>query len=328
MNNIKATQARNEMEINSGLIGDKSWHAQYKDSAYVYVGGFPYNLTEGDVIAVMSQYGEIVDVNLVRDKDTGKSKGFCFVAYEDQRSTVLAVDNLNGFELLGRALRVDHVAGYKKEKLREDEDEREEQLERLKRSEVVRAWTNQDTFNPKADPTLRALTGADQVEKDKRERKAREKEAKMLKKQAKAAKKMSKEKKREKKAKKREKKDKKDKKERELLGYTDGDAEGGASDPAHEQPPSVSKDADGCQSRGDRSRSPAQHRSRTRSRSRERARGRHEGRGRERGRDDYRGGDRGGGRGSRGDARDREVDGGRDSDRRRDRGGRHGYSRR
>lgn len=38
-----------------------------------------------------SRYGEIVDVNLVRDKGTGKSKGFAFVAYEDQRSTVLAV---------------------------------------------------------------------------------------------------------------------------------------------------------------------------------------------------------------------------------------------
>ena len=37
------------------------------------------------------RYGEIVDVNLVRDKATGKSRGFSFVAYEDQRSTTLAV---------------------------------------------------------------------------------------------------------------------------------------------------------------------------------------------------------------------------------------------
>ena len=42
------------------------------------------------------RYGEIVNINLVRDKRTKKSKGFCFLAYEDQRSTVLAVDNLNG----------------------------------------------------------------------------------------------------------------------------------------------------------------------------------------------------------------------------------------
>ena len=37
------------------------------------------------------RYGEVVDVNLVRDKGTGKSKGFAFLAYEDQRSTNLAV---------------------------------------------------------------------------------------------------------------------------------------------------------------------------------------------------------------------------------------------
>ena len=42
------------------------------------------------------RYGEVVDINLVRDKKTGKSRGFCFAAYEDQRSTVLAVDNFNG----------------------------------------------------------------------------------------------------------------------------------------------------------------------------------------------------------------------------------------
>jgi RNA-binding motif protein, X-linked 2 len=43
-----------------------------------------------------------VDVNLVRDKTTGKSKGFAFLAYEDQRSTILAVDNGNGMDVIGR----------------------------------------------------------------------------------------------------------------------------------------------------------------------------------------------------------------------------------
>jgi RNA-binding motif X-linked protein 2 len=45
------------------------------------------------------RYGEVVNLNLVRDKATGKSKGFCFLCYEDQRSTVLAVDNLNGIKV-------------------------------------------------------------------------------------------------------------------------------------------------------------------------------------------------------------------------------------
>lgn len=45
------------------------------------------------------RYGEIVNINLVRDKGTGKQKGFCFLCYEDQRSTALAVDNLNGIKV-------------------------------------------------------------------------------------------------------------------------------------------------------------------------------------------------------------------------------------
>jgi len=64
-------------------------------------------------VCVFSQYGEIVNINLVRDKVTGKQKGFCFICYEDQRSTVLAVDNLNGIKILNKSLRVDHVNDYK-----------------------------------------------------------------------------------------------------------------------------------------------------------------------------------------------------------------------
>ncbi|UYV68883.1 STK11 [Cordylochernes scorpioides] len=77
--------------------------------------------TEGNVIAVLSQYGEIV--NLIRDKKTGKSKGFAFVCYEDQCSTILAVDNLNGIKVCNRTIRIDHVANYKMPKEFEDQDE-------------------------------------------------------------------------------------------------------------------------------------------------------------------------------------------------------------
>ena len=105
-----------------------SWHNMYKDSAWIFIGGLNYELNEGDVITVFSQYGEIVNVNLVRDKITGKSKGFAFVCYEDQRSTVLAVDNLNGITLVGRIIRVDHVESYKVPKMDGDMDEEVKKL--------------------------------------------------------------------------------------------------------------------------------------------------------------------------------------------------------
>lgn len=94
---MKNVTKLSEQELKSG--NKTSWHDQYKDSSWIFVGGLPYDLSEGDVIAVFSQYGEIVNINLIRDKKTGKQKGFCFVCYEDQRSTVLAVDNLNGIKV-------------------------------------------------------------------------------------------------------------------------------------------------------------------------------------------------------------------------------------
>lgn len=98
---------------------EASWHADYRDSAYINIGGLPFDLSEGDIVTIFSQFGEPVHVNLIRDKETGKSKGFAFLKYEDQRSTDLAVDNLGGATVMGRVLRVDH-ARYKR---REDEGE-------------------------------------------------------------------------------------------------------------------------------------------------------------------------------------------------------------
>lgn len=133
---VKRIQNINQKEATLGISEEASWHAKYKDSAYVYVGGLPFDLTEGDLLAVFAQYGEIVDCNLVRDKGTGKSKGFAFLAYEDQRSTNLAVDNLNGAQILGRTVRVDHVTKYKK---LEEEDEETRQQKREERG-VCRAF--------------------------------------------------------------------------------------------------------------------------------------------------------------------------------------------
>lgn len=125
MYNINATKKLGELELSAGLEGNRSWHNQFKHSAYIYIGGLHPGLTEGDVVIVFSQFGEIVDVNLIRDRSTGKSKGFCFICYEDQRSTVLAVDNMNGYQLLKRTIRVDHVDKYKAPK-EFDEDDKDE----------------------------------------------------------------------------------------------------------------------------------------------------------------------------------------------------------
>ena len=102
-------------------------------------------MTEGDVICIFSQYGEILHINLVRDQKTGKSKGFAFLRYADQRSTVLAVDNLNGSEVLGRKLRVDHVAQYKQPRKKDDNEEDWEQDPRASMNVAPVAQVNNTT---------------------------------------------------------------------------------------------------------------------------------------------------------------------------------------
>lgn len=49
---------KNVLKLSERELGNKSkssWHDQYKDSAWIFVGGLPYDLTEGDVICVFSQ---------------------------------------------------------------------------------------------------------------------------------------------------------------------------------------------------------------------------------------------------------------------------------
>ncbi|TGZ84864.1 hypothetical protein EX30DRAFT_337323 [Ascodesmis nigricans] len=109
MNNIREIERLNQRELDAGIPPSASWHQDWADTAYIYIGGLPYELSEGDIITIFSQYGEPTFINLIRDKETGKSKGFAFLKYEDQRSTALAVDNLGGAVILGRTLRVDHT---------------------------------------------------------------------------------------------------------------------------------------------------------------------------------------------------------------------------
>ena len=98
-----------------------------RDTAYIYIGGLPFDLSEGDILTIFSQYGEPTYINLIRDKESGKSKGFAFLKYEDQRSTDLAVDNLGGASVMGRVLKVDHTRYKRKDG--EEEEERERELQ-------------------------------------------------------------------------------------------------------------------------------------------------------------------------------------------------------
>uniref|UniRef100_A0A6B2LBB0 RRM domain-containing protein n=1 Tax=Arcella intermedia TaxID=1963864 RepID=A0A6B2LBB0_9EUKA len=128
----------NERELNLGIESVvSSWHGDYKDSNFVFVGGLSFRLNEGDVKVVFSQWGTVVHVNLIREKKTGKSKGYAFIGYEEQKSTILAVDNMNGTTIDGRQITVDHKKDYKIKEKEEDKEEGDKDKKREREEEVI-----------------------------------------------------------------------------------------------------------------------------------------------------------------------------------------------
>lgn len=121
MNSIQKINSINQKELDSNVTDSASWHADYKDTPYIYIGFLPQELLEPDILAIFSQYGIPTHLNLIKDKESGKSKGFCYLKYEDYRSCVLAIDNFNGISVLDKKLKVDHVYFQLKDGQNEDD---------------------------------------------------------------------------------------------------------------------------------------------------------------------------------------------------------------
>lgn len=102
------TSELNQRELALGITPEASWHQEFADTNWIFVGGLPLRMTEGDLLVMFSQYGTVIDVQLARDRKTGKSKGFAFIEYEEHASTILAVDNFDGVKMMDRVLTVNH----------------------------------------------------------------------------------------------------------------------------------------------------------------------------------------------------------------------------
>lgn len=72
----------------------------------LYVGNLAYSLKSQDLQEVFAQVGEVVHVKVVTDQETGRSKGFAFVEMASDDLGAQAIEQLNGKEVGGRALRV------------------------------------------------------------------------------------------------------------------------------------------------------------------------------------------------------------------------------
>jgi RNA recognition motif-containing protein len=77
-------------------------------SKRIYVGNLPFSITEDDVRSLFSQFGSVIDVHLVNDRETGRPRGFGFVEMEDADADK-AITSLDQSDFNGRALRVNEA---------------------------------------------------------------------------------------------------------------------------------------------------------------------------------------------------------------------------
>ncbi|KAL8696474.1 MAG: hypothetical protein Q9224_002778 [Gallowayella concinna] len=77
-----------------------------KEGKNVFIGNIPYQLSEEAVIEIASTCGQVVSFRLVSDPETGRPRGYGFCEYTDKDAAASAIRNLDGYQVMGRELRV------------------------------------------------------------------------------------------------------------------------------------------------------------------------------------------------------------------------------
>src|SRR5674476_465956 len=75
----------------------------------IFVGNLDFAATESSIRSLFEPYGQVDRVNLVTDRDTGRSRGFAFVEMTDSAEADRAIAALNGADLDGRALNINEA---------------------------------------------------------------------------------------------------------------------------------------------------------------------------------------------------------------------------
>ncbi|OBZ78667.1 RNA-binding protein rsd1 [Grifola frondosa] len=107
---IQLTEAeRNKLHAGDGNLNLPPGVSASHGGMQLYVGSLHFNLTESDIKQVFEPFGELEFVDLHRDPMTGRSKGYAFVQYKRSEDAKMALEQMEGFELAGRTLRVNTV---------------------------------------------------------------------------------------------------------------------------------------------------------------------------------------------------------------------------
>ncbi len=72
----------------------------------IYVGNLAKSTTQDEITALFAQEGEVTSVDLIKDRDSGQSKGFAFVTMTSQENADKAISKYNGYSLAGNEIKV------------------------------------------------------------------------------------------------------------------------------------------------------------------------------------------------------------------------------
>lgn len=75
----------------------------------MYIGNLSYNTTSQDLESLFSEHGEVTDVHLPIDRETGRPRGFGFVTMDSKNAMVSAIKAIDGKEIDGRQVRVNEA---------------------------------------------------------------------------------------------------------------------------------------------------------------------------------------------------------------------------
>ena len=75
----------------------------------IYVGNLSYDVSDDELLQLFSQCGQVSEARIVKDKGTGRSKGFGFVEMPNDEEATHAIDRMQGHDFKGRPLQVDEA---------------------------------------------------------------------------------------------------------------------------------------------------------------------------------------------------------------------------
>jgi RNA recognition motif-containing protein len=78
-------------------------------SKKLFVGGLSWNTTNESLNAAFSKFGEVIEAQVITDRDTGRSRGFGFVTMAEAENADAAISGLNGRDLDGRTIKVNEA---------------------------------------------------------------------------------------------------------------------------------------------------------------------------------------------------------------------------